>query len=378
MRRKFFLFILAILVASSCNISKKVSLSVNIDSLKFLDEYIIPFNYSFNNTTVGGLSGIDFDSKEEIYYLICDDRSDKNPARFYTAKINLKGNIVDSIYFVSVHTLKDKVGKNYPNSRQNAFKTPDPEAMRYNSKTKNLVWSSEGERIITDKEAILLNPSITEIDKKGNFLDTFILPSNYFMQPTENGPRRNGVFEGLAFSSDYKTLFVSTEEPLYEDGPRAGLNDSSGIIRIIQYNVKTKKPIAQYAYKIDPVAFPPDPGGFKVNGISDIMWLNKQEILVIERSFSVGRDTNTIKVFIANLSGADNIRDIQSLNNQSVIKFASKKLLLNMDSLNRFIDNIEGVTYGPRLPNGKKSLIFVADNNFNSSQKTQFLLFEVN
>ena len=55
----------------------------------------------------------------------------------------------------------------------------------------------------------------------------------------------------------------------------------------------------------------------------------------------------------------------------------TKKLLLDMTSLNRFIDNIEGVTFGPTLPNGHRSLIFVADDNFANYQKQQFLLFEV-
>ena len=48
-----------------------------------------------------------------------------------------------------------------------------------------------------------------------------------------------------------------------------------------------------------------------------------------------------------------------------------------MDDLGVYIDNIEGVTFGPRLPNGHKTLVFVADNNFAASEKAQLLLFEV-
>lgn len=48
-----------------------------------------------------------------------------------------------------------------------------------------------------------------------------------------------------------------------------------------------------------------------------------------------------------------------------------------MDSLGVFTDNIEGVCWGPKLPNGKRSLIFVSDNNFSPLQQTQLLLFEV-
>jgi hypothetical protein len=48
-----------------------------------------------------------------------------------------------------------------------------------------------------------------------------------------------------------------------------------------------------------------------------------------------------------------------------------------MDDLGIYIDNIEGVTFGPTLPNGHATLIFVADDNFKQIQKTQLLLFEV-
>ena len=56
---------------------------------------------------------------------------------------------------------------------------------------------------------------------------------------------------------------------------------------------------------------------------------------------------------------------------------AAKSLLLNMDDLGIYTDNIEGVTFGPVLPNGHKTLLFIADNNFSAAQKEQVLLFEL-
>ena len=41
------------------------------------------------------------------------------------------------------------------------------------------------------------------------------------------------------------------------------------------------------------------------------------------------------------------------------------------------LDNTEGMTFGPRLPNGNRTLVFVSDDNFRKSQITQFLAFEV-
>jgi hypothetical protein len=240
-----------------------------------------------------------------------------------------------------------------------------------------LVWTSEGERILKKDTVVLENPSVNIISTKGKYIDSFVLPLNMHMQASQNGPRQNGVFEGLSFSNNYKKLLVSVEEPLFEDGARAGLNDSSAWIRIIRFDVKTRKPEAQFAYAIDAVAHPPNPAGsFKLNGVPDILVINKKQLLVLERSFSTGRKPSTIKVYLADVSAAQDISKNKSLKNSSFHSI-QKKLLLNMDDLGFYIDNIEGVTLGPELANGHQTLVFVSDNNFSEDQVTQFLLFEI-
>jgi hypothetical protein len=52
-------------------------------------------------------------------------------------------------------------------------------------------------------------------------------------------------------------------------------------------------------------------------------------------------------------------------------------LLLNLKQLDIRLDNLEGMTLGPRLPDGSQSLLLVSDNNFNSLQITQLLLFRL-
>ena len=196
------------------------------------------------------------------------------------------------------------------------------------------------------------------------------------MQSTENGPRRNN-FEGISFADKFKTLYVNIEEPLYEDAPPADLADNNSFIRIIKFNTRKKKSIAQYAYKLDPVAFKAIPeNAFKINGVSEILSIGHNKLLVIERSFSTGKIACTIKIFIADLNNATDISLIPLMNNLNFTA-AKKTLLLNMDKLGIYIDNIEGVTFGPQLPNGHKTLLFIADNNFNPLQKSQLLLFEV-
>jgi len=368
-------FLICILIAS-CTPQKTVLFADNTQ-LKFVNEYDVSYNKSFQNTTIGGLSGIDYDAKHDVYYLISDDRSAMNPARFYKAKIHIDQNKIDRVEFTGVKTLLQSDGTVYPNSKQDPYHTPDPEDIRYNAKTKQLVWTSEGERIVKKQGVVLEDPSVIAVTTGGKYIDSFALPSNMHMQSIEKGPRQNGVFEGLSFANHYKHLFVSVEEPLYEDGPRAGLDDSSAWIRIVKYDVKTRKPIAQYGYQIDPVAYPANPpGAFKINGIPDILVLNDHQLIVIERSFSSGRKPCTIKIYLADLNGAEDVSSISSLKNTSFHPVA-KRLLLNMDSLGIYTDNIEGVTFGPRLSNGHQSLVFVADNNFSPDEITQFLLFQI-
>ncbi len=350
----------------------------NISSLKFLGQYQIPYNLHFNNTTVGGLSGIDYDAANKRYYIISDDRSTFGPARFYTAAIFFTQKGIDSIHFTGVYSMLQPNGKIYPNSKQDRYHTPDPEAMRYNPLIKKLVWSSEGERIVNKKNTVLENPAITTISLKGKYVNSYLLPPNLKMHAIEKGPRQNGVLEGIAFADNYKTLFVNVEEPLYEDGPRADTSDNNAFIRILKFDIATRRNIKQFGYKLEPVAHPPFPAdAFKINGVPDILSVGKNKLLVIERSFSSGRLDCTIKVFIADLDKATDIKNTGSIKNKIGFVPAAKKLLLNMDGLGIFIDNIEGVTFGPPLPNGHKTLVFVADNNFNPLQQSQLLLFEV-
>lgn len=355
---------------STDSLSQKSRSDIN---LKFLDEYIIPFNYSFQKTTVGGLSGIDYDPENKIYYTISDDRSVINPARFYTIDIRVKNDLIDTVLITGKTFLKNREGKNFPSS-SNGKPAVDPESIRlWNNK---IIWSSEGQRTIAPGETMLRNPEIFIADKSGAYLDTFDLPEQLRVSSAKTGVRNNGGFEGLSLSADGRYLFASVEEPLLQDGDRAGLGDSTGIVRIIKYNLSTKKAVAQYAYEIEAVAHPVfPPSAFRLNGISEILAVNDSQLLIVERSFSTGRLSCTIKVFIADLSEADDISHLHSLKG-AAYKKAPKKLVLNMDDLGRFVDNIEGVTFGPELSNGKRSLIFIADNNFIPLEKNQIFLFE--
>jgi hypothetical protein len=53
----------------------------------------------------------------------------------------------------------------------------------------------------------------------------------------------------------------------------------------------------------------------------------------------------------------------------------TKTLLVDLTDTVHPLDNIEGITLGPRLPDGHQSLVLVSDDNFSPRQITQFVAF---
>jgi hypothetical protein len=117
---------------------------------------------------------------------------------------------------------------------------------------------------------------------------------------------------------------------------------------------------------------------FSVNGLVELLPLNNEFLIAMERSFSVGAPAtgNTIKLYEVALPGATDVNGVDSLAGQlDGIRPAQKTLLLDLDELGIPLDNVEGLTFGPRLPDGRRPVVLVSDNNFAASQFTQFLLF---
>ena len=120
------------------------------------------------------------------------------------------------------------------------------------------------------------------------------------------------------------------------------------------------------------------PTAFAVNGLVELVALDRHTFLAMERSFSVGAPGtgNTIKLYVVELAGAKNISARASLAGQlDKIRPVQKTLLLDLDDLGIPLDNVEGMAFGPDLADGRRTLVLVSDNNFAPAQFTQFLLF---
>jgi hypothetical protein len=338
-------------------------------SLQFLGQAIVPTGTQFAGTTIGGLSSITYDAKRGVFYAVSDDQSQFNPVRYYTLHVDLSnGTLADGdVAFDAVTTLLA------PNGLPYAPFSVDPEGLTL-TKSGELILTSEG--IATSGIA----PFVRRYSLDGRSLGDLPLPDAFLPTSPTHGVRQNLAFEAAAVAPDGRHLFVGMEGALAQDGPPATLTNGSAS-RILRYNLATGRLDRQNVYLTDPIVEPPVPATqFAVSGLVELLPFNDEFMLSMERSFSVGvpGTGNEIKLYEVALPGATNVLGTASIAGElGSIRLAQKTLLLDLGSLGIPLDNVEGMTLGPKLPDGRQSLVMVSDNNFAASQFTQFLLFAI-
>jgi hypothetical protein len=353
-------------VAVAAAVGAGAGKSAKAPDLEFLGQAVIPTGTTFGGTMVGGLSSITYDRSRGVFYSLSDDQGSFNPARFYTLRVNVSDGRLDDgdVTFTGVTTLLAPGGGPYP-----PFSL-DPEGLTL-AKTGELIVTSEG------IAGAGIAPFVRRHALDGTFLGDLPVPAAFAPTGPTHGVRQNLAFEAAAFAPHGHHLFVGMEGALVQDGPAATLTNGSSA-RILRYNAKTGRLERQSVYVTDPIAEPPVPSNqFAVNGLVELLLFNPVSGLSMERSFSVGAPGtgNTIKLYSVSFAGAKNVDGEDSIVGLEKVRPVQKTPLLDLRTLGIPLDNVEGMTLGPTLPDGRQSLLLVSDNNFAPSQFTQFLLF---
>jgi hypothetical protein len=339
-----------------------------VPDLEFLGQAIVPTGTSFDGTVVGGLSSITYDRGRGVFYSLSDDQSTINPARFYTLRIDVTDGRLDNgdVNFLDVTTLLAPDGQPYAPS------SLDPEGLTL-TKRGELIVTSEG---IANRS---ISPWVRRYGLDGTFAADLPVPDAFQPTSATHGVRQNLAFEAAAAAPDGRHLFVGMEGALVQDGPAATLAGGTSS-RILRYNLLSGSVDRQNVYVTDPIAEPSvPPTAFAVNGLVELLPFNDNTMLSMERSFSVGAPGtgNTIKMYSVRLAGATNVNGLDTIAGIDRLRPARKTLLLDLRTLGIPLDNVEGMALGPRLPDGRRSLILVSDNNFAATQFTQFLMFAI-
>ena len=184
---------------------------------------------------------------------------------------------------------------------------PDPEGIAFDERRQQLYWSSEGERIVKDpNQPLLLDPWVRVAGLDGAFRAPIRVAARAVdVGAGHRAAQQHDALEGLTLTPSGRFLFAGMEDPGYDDGnlPTA---DAGALTRITRFDVATGKPTAQYAYPLDPITAPN--GG--ANGLSDLVALDDDNFLVIERSHGT---RNVARIYRASTRGADNVLGRPSL-----------------------------------------------------------------
>lgn len=360
-------------------------------SLDFLGAYQFP-KTDFQETRVGGLSGLTYDRQRNRFYAISDDRSNFAPARFYTLKLEL--NPVDATVDATVDpaaalaaapnsasiqnvTIEQVTILKGENGEPFAASTVDPEGIAL-SPRQSLFISSEGD---TNQG---IAPFIDEFElQTGNWRGRLPLAARYLLRTEDGKPsgvQNNHGFESLTLNAgSYGStqlepfrLFAATESALLQDLNPAP--EAATPVRLLHYLIGEDQSLLldEHLYLIDPA-----PEGVENQGLSDLLVLDQGgHLLSLERSFGITGFSG--KLYQLVMGGATDITAIPNLSGGTDgITPIYKRLLLDLTDLDIPLDNFEGMALGPQLSDGSQSLVLISDDNFNELQTTELLLFRL-
>lgn len=347
---------------AGCTAAPAGAPAVRNPALRLIGETRLPHRLRFEGTTVGGLSGLDYDPARDLWYAVSDDRA---TPRFYTLRLPITAEQIGPAELLGVQRLT-------PNDR------PDPESMRWRVATGTLLWSGEGD--VSRGQPPLLRESALD----GRELRRFVLPPHFAVDPTgEQGPRDNKGFEGLALTPDGQGAWAAMEAALQQDGPLPRVGAVGGPCRFTLFDLTSGQAVAQRAYV--PEAIPHAarlPLVYADNGVSEILMLDAQRLLVLERAYMAGIG-NALRLFRVDLASGSDTLALPTLRpgeftplRKTLVADLSAYLGPGLAKL----DNSECLAWGPILPAipgqpPQRTLVLLSDDNFNPMQVTQFVAF---
>ncbi|MEA9356882.1 esterase-like activity of phytase family protein [Bacteriovorax sp. PP10] len=341
------------------------------DTLRFIGDVNINTGTVFQGTEIGGLSGITYDRAQNKLLAISDDKSWVNETRFYEFDIKLTAKSF-AVTPSKVVKLKQADGTFYKKNEA------DFEGISLYGK--DILISSEG----SIRRSPPTSSELYLFGRDGSFKQVVPVPEKFLIPKTGKmdsaGARDNKGFEALSTTLDGKTTFMAAEDALIQDGEISSISNAS-TTRIVIY--KDLKPVSEVAYTLEKIeALKSINVGPSDNGVVDIAAIDDKNFYIMERSWIARINKNIIRIFKCSIN--DKTTDVSKIDSLKSAPFTpvEKVLVLEMDDFidlmnPKVLDNIEGISFGPILPNGNRTLIVVSDNNFNSDQRTLFLAVEI-
>ena len=335
----------------------------------------------------GGISAMDYLGHDNLFIAL-PDRGPKDGAvdwicRMHRIAISIpqsKGSGTPRVEIVATTMLND--GERPFPGKASCFEAGtnlaarlDPEGLRV---------QSEGGFFLSDE----YGPHLLEFDKSGTLTRRLSIPKRYRIEhpgvskTEENGKNRcgrqcNRGMEGLAHSSDGQKLYGLMQSPLLQDARRKASGKLTGRhCRLLEFDLKTES-CREFVYRLDDAS----------HKLNEILAINEDEFLVIERDGESGEESRFKQIMKISLRGASAIPEqVETLPPDdlpaSIIPVAKSPFIDLLDE--RFgltgaemPEKIESLTFGPKLEDGRATLLVVSDNDFRVDQPTMIYVFAI-
>lgn len=229
-------------------------------------------------------------------------------------------------------------------------------------------------------------PFVYRFSAEGTRTATLSIPSKFtLLQPNADpaleltgsvGRQANRGMEGLAITPDGSKLYGMMQNALLQDGAldvdvkRVGLNN-----RLLQIDLASKK-TRELVYTIDDKGY----------GVNEILAINDHEFLAIERDGATGAKAVFKRLVKFDITGATDVSGIAKLpvsGLPSGVKAVAKTGFLDLlDPAfglagETFPEKIEGITFGPKLADGRVLLLVSSDNDFADDKDSLIFAFAI-
>jgi hypothetical protein len=222
-------------------------------------------------------------------------------------------------------------------------------------------------------------PFLYQFTQEGRRLRTLPVPARFQLAQPHADPKKelglnkhgrvpNKGMEGLAISPDGSKLYAGMQSPLIQDGGRKGKN-----VRILEIDVKSGDN-REFLYPLDS----------NKTALSEILAINDHEFLVIERT---GASKNPVtKIVKIDVSKASDISKLDMLPLEGIpegVVPVAKTPFIDMRHPRwqlagpEFPVKIEGLAFGPHLPDGRHLLLVTSDNDVVGDLPTNFYAFAI-
>lgn len=343
----------------------------------------IPFN------RLGGISAIEHVAGDE--YILLSDRGPNDGAvpyatRFHRATIHIPPDgSKPTIRLTATHLLTKGSGEPLIGSA-NALKKGEENPGRFDPEGCRLVRRPGEESLLALSDEY--GPRVDLFDLTGQRVRKLKVPGKFEIDhpsgdataeahDNSRGRQPNSGFEGLAVSPDGQRLYAILQKPLSQDGVVDNGKVIGHLNRILQIDLASGD-TAEFVYPLES----PD------TGVSEILCVDERRALVLERDSGSGDMARVKRLALIDMAEATDVSEVKSLPSAreglpSPVRTVAKRPFLDLLAPRFGIAGreapakFEGLTFGPDLADGRKTLLVAVDNDFVSALPIRIYVFAV-